>query len=521
MTDPTRSPWAAPLNLLLVSAAVLMPLVVVSTLVRGVLMGWVPPGGMLPSAAMLLALVLGMVWAARRLQQIGRKLADSEAKARELAYRDPVTGLPNRRAFLESMNRVLDDPLARGALICVDLDDFKELNQVFGREAGDLLLVEMARRLRGCLPPSAMLARLADDEFAVWLRGSVAPADMLQAAQRLGLRTQGTCKVHHVDMQISACLGVAPVRLGVSADELLRQGDMALRAARSEGRSRARLFESAMDEGPRAAKALEADLRAAMDTEQISLVFQPIVYAASQRLCSVEALARWDHPVLGPVPPGRFISVAETTGLIVELGERLLRKACQLAVDWPDLKVSVNLSPVQFRNVHLVRSIRQILSETGFPAQRLELEITESYLLAQPGTAARVIHELRELGIALSLDDFGTGYASIGFLRRFELDRIKLDRSYVVDIARNRHSAEVAEAMVALARTLSLPVTAEGVETEAQAAVLARMGCARLQGWLYGKAMDAESFQRQWLPGRLTPEAPRAEDLLLPPLEAA
>lgn len=521
MTEPPRSPWSAPLNLLLFSAAVLMPLVVVSTLVRGALSGWLPAGGLLPSAALLLALMLGMVWAARRLQQIGRQLAQSEARARHLAYRDPVTGLPNRRAFLESMARVLEDPLARGALICVDLDDFKEVNQVFGRDAGDLLLVEMARRLRSCLPPSALLARLADDEFAVWLRGSVSPSEMLQAAQRLGLRTQGTCQVHHVDMQISACLGVAPVQLGVTADELLRQGDMALRAARSEGRSRARLFDPVMDEAPRAAKALEADLRAAMDTEQISLVFQPIVYAASQRLCSVEALARWEHPVHGPVPPARFIAVAEATGLIVELGERLLRKACQLAVDWPDLKVSVNLSPVQFRNVNLVRSIRHILADTGFPAQRLELEITESYLLAQPETAARVIHELRELGIALSLDDFGTGYASIGFLRRFELDRIKLDRSYVVDIARNKHSAEVAEAMVALARTLSLPVTAEGVETEAQAAVLARMGCARLQGWLYGKALDAENFQRRWLSGRMLPSAPTEDDLRLPPLEAA
>lgn len=521
MTDPSRSPWGAPLHLLLVTAAVLMPLVVVATLVRGVLSGWVPAGGLLPSAAMLAALVLFMVWAARRLQQVGRKLAESEARARQLAYRDPVTGLPNRRAFVESLTRVLDDPLARGAVICVDLDDFKEVNQVFGREAGDLLLVEMARRLRGCLPPTAQLARLGDDEFAIWLRGSVAPAEMLQAAQRLGLRTQGTCQVNHVDMQISACLGVAPVQMGVSADELLRQGATALQAARSQGRSRTRLFDPSMDEAPRAAKALEADLRAAMDTEQITLVFQPIVYAASQRLCSVEALARWEHPVHGAVPPSRFIAVAETTGLIVQLGERLLRKACQLAVDWPDLKVSVNLSPVQFRNVNLVRSIRHILADTGFPAQRLELEITESYLLAQPETAARVIHELRELGIALSLDDFGTGYASIGFLRRFELDRIKLDRSYVVDIARNKHSADVAEAMVALARTLSLPVTAEGVETEAQAAVLARMGCARLQGWLYGKALDAESFRRQWLPDRLLPQAPLEQDLLLPPLEAA
>lgn len=429
-------------------------------------------------------------------------LAASEAAAQRLACHDRLTGLPNRRNFLDRLAQALQAPLPRCAIFYLDLDGFKEVNDVFGHDAGDLLLLEVAERLRAVLPNELLLARLGGDEFAVLVDRSHGPAGLLRLASRICELKLRPFVVNHVELLIGCSVGVAVAAPGSSAAELLRQADVAMYAAKDAGKGRALLFNAAMDKGQREAKTLEADLRCAIASDQIRLVYQPIVDAATRRLTSVEALARWEHPTRGTVSPEEFIPVAERSGLIVALGERVLREACRQAARWPDLKLSVNLSPVQFRSVQLLPSIEQILADSGLPARRLELEITEGYLLAQPATAARLIRQLRGLGITISLDDFGTGYASIGFLRRFELDRIKLDRSYVSDIASDQHCADVAQAVVALARTLGLPVTAEGVETLAQADALAQIGCSRLQGWLYGHGVDAPAFERQWRSGR-------------------
>lgn len=444
---------------------------------------------LLPWLALLTLAMIGLAAAVlRRALFDARQLQASEVKALHLANHDALTGLPNRRAFVEHLLRLTragDDY----AILYMDLDGFKEVNDTYGHGTGDALLRSTGARLGRVRPQDAFLARLGGDEFALAVPGPLAPDALAALAEDVLVAVRGPERRASDGIAIGASIGIA-LREGAEYEDVVRRADIAMYAAKARGRDCWCLFEPMLDDGRRERKAIEADLREAIEAGSINVAFQPIVRADDRAVVSVEALARWNHPTLGPIAPDIFIPVAEESGLIIPLGKQILRQACMAARNWP-YELSVNLSPAQFWDRELVAGMVAILDECGFPADRLELEITETYLLRRPDAAAEVIAKLRRLGIRIALDDFGTGYASIGYLRRFNLDRVKLDRSFVEGIAKGGQAADVALAVIALSNALHLPVVAEGVETEAAARLLTAAGCAFLQGWRFGRPLPA------------------------------
>ncbi|MFG1382598.1 putative bifunctional diguanylate cyclase/phosphodiesterase [Xanthobacter versatilis] len=414
-----------------------------------------------------------------------------------LARVDPLTGLANRLAFTESLEALLAMPGAtpRFSLHCVDLDDFKAVNDTLGHEAGDLLLTRFAQRIIGRLAPGDTAARLGGDEFGILRLGSSGDRDALAFAQGIIDAFQEPFDIGHHRVTGGCSIGVAlsPVD-GTTATQLLHNADLALYRAKSDGRGIARAFAAEMEASASARRTLEADLHAAWRERHFVLAYQPIFEAASGRLAGFEALARWPHSERGLVPPETFISVAEETGLIVPLGAWVLREACRVAAEWPpNLFVSVNLSPLQFLGAQTHQQVRAALEESGLPARRLELEITESSLLKQGPAVRTTLEQLADEGITVALDDFGTGYSSLAYLRTLNIGRIKVDRSFVHDVAQSPHSLAIVRAIVGLARTLSLSCTAEGIETEAQRRILADEGCTHLQGFFLGRPTTAEA----------------------------
>lgn len=417
------------------------------------------------------------------------ELVASEGRSRHLAYHDSLTGLPNRRAFAAILNeRGLSG--AAYTLLYMDLDGFKEVNDAYGHATGDALLVHTAKRLRRILPKDGYLARLGGDEFAVVLNGLLDEQQVSIWAERFVSDVRRPHELGGEPVVVGTSLGVAMAEPGSDGDEVVRQADIAMYAAKARGRDSWCRFDPSLDDGRRDRKSLEGELRRAIANEQIDVVFQPIVRASDGTVTAVEALARWTHPERGPIAPDIFIPVAEESGVIVELGRYVLRTACLAAREWP-FKLAVNLSPAQFWDRGLVESVLDTLKACDFPADQLEFEITETYLLRRPEAAAEIISGLRRSGIKIALDDFGTGYASIGYLQRFELDFVKLDKSFVDNVATNTDAAEVAQAIIALGGALRLPIVAEGVETAAQAAILSTAGCSFLQGWHFGRPMKS------------------------------
>ena len=438
------------------------------------------PGAGLAIAALLL---LGLWWA-WSWRVAAWELRRREEKASTLAYHDFLTGLPNRRAF---MLRLAETSGTRTVLF-VDLDNFKAVNDGFGHDAGDLLLSAIARRIADVLPEGATLARMGGDEFAVLAPAEAGPGMALAGtivaavSAPLPIIAAGHAKA---EIRPEVSIGVASAGEEIPASELLGRADVAMYAAKGSGVSPT-AWRQSMDRERETRRRLADDLLSGRGHFRVD--YMPIVRSADGRLAGIEALARWRHPVEGDVPPAIFIALAEENGLLVEIGERVIREACTDALRWPELTLSVNLAPVQLRDPTIVERIAAILRETGFPAARLELEITEGGLTSRSGETFGTLAALRRLGVGLSLDDFGTGHAGIGYVQRFRLDRLKLDRSYVETIAADERSATIAAAVVALCRALEVPVTAEGVETEAQADLLRRAGCTYLQGWLFGRA---------------------------------
>ncbi len=428
----------------------------------------------------------------RRAARMTQDLAASEAAARHLANHDTLTGLQNRRALRE---KGLRQPAGgEMAILFLDLDGFKEVNDLFGHQAGDVLLKEATLRLRGIVGDKALLARVGGDEFSILITAHNSHELALRMAKQIvEVMAEPFCS-NEIRMVVSASVGVALGKPGQSVDDLSRFADVAMYAAKGDGKNCWRVYDPEMDEGREARKIIESELREAVERNEVEVFFQPIVDAREGTVNSVEALARWTSPTQGPIGPAIFVPIAEESGLIVKLGELVLRKACMAARDW-DVSLSVNLSPAQFWHGTLVEDIVAILKECNFPPERLELEITEGYLLSRPETAAEVIRRIRTHGIRVALDDFGTGFASIGYLRRFELDRLKLDKSFVEFVDTNRQSAEVTKAVIGLSHALNLPITAEGVETSPQALFLTLAGCQRLQGWHYGKAVSKGDLQ--------------------------
>jgi diguanylate cyclase (GGDEF)-like protein len=446
---------------------------------------------------------------AREQKRETRKRISAEQHARTLAFQDPLTGLPNRRQFTEALNAAFAAPPRAGAchaLLLLDLNGFKQVNDVHGHGEGDQVLIAVAGRLSGALRQSSMVARLGGDEFAVLaqhLAGAEAATSIalrLIEALAAPIRTQNS--VHAVGVGI----GIATFPGDIdAAEEVMRRADIALYKAKVEKQSALRFFDGEMDRFVREREQLEGELRAAVAAEHIRPYFQPLVNLKTQEIVGFEALARWTHPELGEIEPDRFISIAEDTGLIHQLSEQLLRRACQAARTWPDrTTLAFNLSPVQLRDSTLGLRVLKILGETGLPASRLELEITESALVRDLDAAKAVLGALREAGVRIALDDFGTGYSSLYHLRNFKIDKIKIDRSFIEQMASERESAEIVSALIGLGHGLGLTITAEGIEAHSQNADLSAQGCEQGQGFLYGKAIPAEETSELFVERRET-----------------
>ncbi|MFC1457438.1 putative bifunctional diguanylate cyclase/phosphodiesterase [Microvirga arabica] len=461
-------------------------------------------GPVMAAAAAMIVLLLGAL--VRRLRQSTTalertvlELKASEAQAHHLAFHDVLTGLPNRALFADRLNHAIAQ-MKDGeqiAVMMLDLDRFKHVNDTLGHHAGDSLIQEFAVRLAGLVDSGVTITRLGGDEFAIvqtFASGSHAPQALCESILAASMQPYDVLG-NQVFVGVSIGLVLAP-EAGLDRIELLRKADIALYRAKGEGRNCYRVFTSEMDETINVSRAIEEDLRAALATGKgLEVAYQPQI-AQGGAVVGVEALARWCHPTCGYIQPSQFIPVAEQTGLIVPLGEWILRQACMASRRWPDLFVSVNLSPVQFRSGDFASRLIAIVRECGGHPQRIELEVTEGVLLEEDGRTTDALRRLREAGFRIALDDFGTGYSSLGYLHRFEVDKIKIDRSFTHSLGKGGKAATVIKAIVALGHAMSITVTAEGVETETQRNFLDTAGCNEMQGFLFSKAVSEDQIMR-------------------------
>ena len=439
-----------------------------------------------------------------------------EARVRHMAHHDALTGLPNRALFAERLEHALarlrgearlEDhraaPSAEDRLVAVlflDLDHFKDVNDTLGHAAGDELLRMVAVRIGHCTGDGDTLARLGGDEFAVLLQGLSEAEQAQDVAQRISAAVSAPFLLDGHEAQVGASIGIALCARddpeGADPALLLRQVDTALYQAKAEGRGRNRFFQARMHVVLHRRKELERDLRRALAEGGLEVHYQPIWGLAPDRIVGAEALVRWHHPEYGMVPPAEFIPLAESEGMIGELGAWVLRVACAQAARWPGLCLAVNLSPEQVRRSGLVELVTTVLTETGLPPNRLELEITEGLLLQDTAATLATIGRLRALGVGVALDDFGSGYSSLSYLRRFPFSKLKIDRSFVAEMTADAGTAAIVQAVMALGRSLAMRVVAEGVETEEQLALLRAMNCDEVQGYLLGRPGPAEAFER-------------------------
>ncbi|HEV3394580.1 MAG TPA: EAL domain-containing protein [Xanthobacteraceae bacterium] len=420
----------------------------------------------------------------------------AEGRITHMAHHDSMTGLANRVLLRERLEHALARLLeqeSRLAVLYVDLDCFKDVNDALGHPVGDALLRMAAERLRGCVRDGDTVARLGGDEFAIIQDSIHDDAQASDLAKRIAGVIGAPFQVEGHDVTVSASIGIAMApRDGTDSDSLLKFADMALYAAKTDGRRTYRFFEAEMNARLHARRAMETDLRQAFARNEFELYYQPTIDIASGRIVGFEALLRWHHPERGVILPGEFIALAESIGLIVPLGEWVLRRACAEAAGWPeDVTVAVNLSPLQFKNANLVETVTAAMAAPGLPARRLELEITESVLLQENENNPATLHRLRDLGVRIALDDFGTGYSSLSYLRVFPFDRIKIDGSFVKELPHNVECVSIIRAMADLARGLHMTTTAEGVETPEQLEQLRAYGCTAAQGYLFSRPLPA------------------------------
>ena len=420
----------------------------------------------------------------------------AHAQIHHMAHHDALTGLPNRTLFNERLRQALvrgSENAKLTAALCLDLDNFKNINDSLGHAFGDKLLRALGKRLRRELREHDTLARLGGDEFAVVLTGLDGRDAACNTAQRLinAICPPFQIEGHQFTVGVSIGIAIAPDDHD-QAEQLLGYADMALYEAKRNGRNRYECFDVELDVAARQRRLVETDLRTALHLGQLQLHYQPVVDQQTSSVTGYEALLRWEHPTRGMVMPMDFIPIAEETGLIHELGTRALNLACQEAASWDsEQTVSVNLSAVQFKNGNLVHIVALALADSGLPPQRLELEITESVLLGNSEENVRTLRALKDLGVSISLDDFGTGYSSLGYLRSFPFDRIKIDKSFVHDMCDSREAMSIIRAITDLSNSLMIKTTAEGVESEEQMRRLAAEGCSHFQGYLYGRPAPA------------------------------
>ncbi|MDE4911197.1 MULTISPECIES: EAL domain-containing protein [Methylobacterium] len=443
----------------------------------------------------------------RALRFIGTQIDISARKAAEgqvahMARHDGLTDLPNRALFYERLEIRLADLHLHGgacAVLCLDLDRFKAVNDSLGHAAGDFLLRAVAHRIRAVLRAEDMVARLGGDEFAVLVADAGDPAHAETLAARLIAAVQAPIRFGKQRLKVGLSVGIAQAPgHGPDSETLFRRADLALCRAKAEGGNTHRVFEPTMDEAEAARRDLERDLRQAIEGDELILHYQPQVSTATGRLVGFEALVRWEHPTRGLVPPNAFIPLAEESDLILLLGEWVLRAASREAARWSrPLKVAVNLSPRQFQQADLPERILAILTETGLAPTRLELEITETLIINDMARALGILRRLKAFGISIAMDDFGTGYSSLATLQAFPFDKIKIDRSFVGHVEVSAQAAVIVRAVLGLGRSLGMSVVAEGVETDAQMRFLAAEACDEAQGYLISKPQPIEHFAEQ------------------------
>jgi diguanylate cyclase (GGDEF)-like protein len=429
-------------------------------------------------------------------EDISERVAEL-ARSAELARTDPLTLLGNRVMFRERLREVivnLDPAKETAAMLSIDLDRFKAINDSLGHSVGDALLRGVAGRLSSAVRRGDIVARLGGDEFGIIQRGPSQPEAAAALAKRIVDLIGRSYLIDGNLLNIGASVGIAMIPAdGTDDDLVMRNADLALYRSKQDGRRTYRFFEHAMDEQMQARRSLEIDLRRALAMRELKLVYQPQSSLTTKRITGFEALIRWDSPIRGLVSPADFIPLAEEIGVIVQIGEWVIRTACREAVGWPlPLDVSVNVFAVQFGSPNLVPAILSALAETGIEPRRLELEITESVLMNDDGAALDMLHKVRAAGVRVSMDDFGTGYSSLSYLRSFPFDKIKIDQSFIRGNPDDPSNMAIVRAIAALGKALGMTTTAEGVETREQLARVTADGCTDVQGYLIGKPLAPE-----------------------------
>lgn len=443
----------------------------------------------------LLAIGAGLAWLLHRNLRARVELETSRAQAQHLAFHDVLTGLPNRALFTDRLDHALA-AARRGqptTLLLLDLDRFKHVNDTYGHHAGDALIREFGGRVCALVREQDTVARLGGDEFAILLSNGMSTAAVDELCERILGAVREPFEILGNRAFVGVSIGVVQApEAGTDRTELIRKADIALYRAKSEGRDCYRHFDGSMDATVKLRGSIEDDLRVALATETgLALYYQPLVDSAGE-IVGVEALMRWTHPHHGELSPVQVIPIAEETGLILPLGEWVLREACRAAERWPDLFVAVNVSPVQFRTAGFAERVLEIVRETGADPSQLELEVTESVLIDAHEDVHAALATLRSAGIRIALDDFGTGYSSLSYLRKFGVDKIKIDRSFIQHLGNQADSAAIIHAVVTLGHAMGLTVTAEGVETGDQQRFLRMAGCNQLQGYLFSRPVPAE-----------------------------
>ena len=428
----------------------------------------------------------------------GRERRKAEEQLRYLEEHDVLTDLANRKAFVDSLTAAIgrmQRDRTHIAVLCLDIDKFKEINEAADHSGGDQVLRDIGGRIQSTLRGNDLIARLAGDEFAIALVDITNLGDVMAFMNRLVEALRRPLQVAGKEMLVTTSVGIALAPAdGDTAATVLRHAGIALARAKGDGGQRMCFFEHSMDKALQRRRMVEHELRLALGREEFEVVYQPQYDLATERQCGSEALVRWHHPVHGKIAPGHFISVAEDTGLIVPLGEWVLRRACTDAAKWPDpLIVAVNLSPAQFRDGDIAETVAEVLKETKLPPARLELEITENLLINDTEEVLGKLNRLRQLGVAIAMDDFGTGYSSLNYLARFPFSKIKIDRQFIRNMTRDPATRAIVKTIIALGKSLDVTITAEGVETQEQAAILREFGCPQVQGFLYGYPGAAET----------------------------
>jgi len=433
------------------------------------------------------------------LRRTTERLDQSERRAIELAYRDRLTGLANRVQMMQTLGEWLADlPRDRRiALALIDIDDFKNINDTLGHATGDEVLFAAGERLTSIAGEKGIAVRFGADEFALLMSVGAGEEDVLAVCRQVTetMRTPVMAGGQFLTAGVTIGVAVAPED-ATEAEQLLRRADIALSRAKADFRGNYRLFDPRYEEALHRRSAIERDLQHAIGNDELSVKFQPLFAADGERMVGVEALVRWNHPERGIVPPSEFIPVAEHSGLIVKIDEWVLRRACEYASQWPGLSLSVNMSASNFRQGKVAERLSRVLAETGFDPRRLEIEITESMLLGATSEVLGELSELRRVGIRIALDDFGTGYSSLGYLRRFPVDKLKIDKSFVQNLGITEDAAAIVECVTRLGRALGLAVTAEGVETGEQHRFVRAVGCHQVQGYLFSSPVDAEQIDQ-------------------------